>query len=213
MNDKTAGNEAGSNKATDNEPQSNETAGIATAGSGIAGNGTAGDGTADNGTAGIGTADPTVARVEKFGSECSTPKEAHTSLLSFLTESDVNKTLRNTNIPFFTGGCHVAVTYADRASPTGLNKFVGICIARRNKGLGTTFILRNVIGHIPVERMFELYSPQIKKIDVLRLERRRRAKLYYLRDKPLNYSKVDWNAEPDTSNKMRIYKRKRGAPA
>lgn len=159
------------------------------------------------------TTDPTVTRVKKFESVCNTPEEACTNLLNFLTESDVYKRNQNINIPYFIGGCHVAVTYADQASPTGLNKFVGICIARRNKGLGTTFILRNVIGHIPVERMFELYSPQIKKIEVLRLERRRRAKLYYLRDKPLKYSIVDWNAEPDTTDKMRKYKRKKGAPA
>lgn len=159
------------------------------------------------------TADPTIARVIKFGSECTTPKEAQTNLLGFLTQSDIQKRTKNIDIPYFEGGCHLSVTYADRSSPTGISKFVGICISRRNKGLGTTFILRNVIGHVAVERMFELYSPIIRKIEVLRLERRRRAKLYYLRDKPLKYSTVDWNAEPDTSTVVRKYKRAKDAPA
>lgn len=155
-----------------------------------------------------------MARVSnKFGPMCTTPKEAHTNLIGFLNQSDVQKRLRNIEIPYFEGGCHLSVMYADRASPTGLNKFVGICIARRNRGLGTTFILRNVIGNVAVERMFELYSPRIKKIEVLLLERRRRSKLYYLRDKPLKYSTVDWNAKPDPSKVVRGYRRARGAPA
>lgn len=145
--------------------------------------------------------------------EWRTPKEANTNLLNFLALSDVQKRARNVEIPQFNGGCHLSVTYADRTSPSGVNKFTGICIARRNKGLGTTFILRNVIGHVPVEKMFELYSPQIKTIQVLRFERRRRAKLYYLRDKPLKYSTVDWNGAPDESNTMKQYKRRKGAPA
>ena len=160
------------------------------------------------------SADLTAARVSnKFGPMCATPKEAHTNLLGFLTQSDVHKRSKNIEIPYFEGGCHLSVTYADPSSPTGENKFVGICISRRNKGLGTTFILRNVIGHVAIERMFELYSPQLKKIEVLWLERRRRAKLYYLRDKPLKYSTVDWNAKPDPSKVIRGYRRVRDAPA
>ena len=82
-----------------------------------------------------------------------------------------------------------SVTQADPHSPTGTTKFVCICIARRNKGLGSTFILRNVINGVGVgvEMMYELYSPAIREIEVLKLERRRRAKLYYLRDKSLKY--------------------------
>ncbi|CAI8006880.1 39S ribosomal protein L19, mitochondrial [Geodia barretti] len=79
---------------------------------------------------------------------------------------------------------YLAVTRADPHSPIGTSKFVGICIARRNKGLGSTFILRNVLNGMGVEMMYELYSPAIREIQVLKLERRRRAKLYYLRDKP-----------------------------
>lgn len=70
------------------------------------------------------------------------------------------------NIPFFTAGSTMRVIYTDPSSRTGRNHFVGLCIARSNKGLGSTFILRNVIQRVGIERMFELYSPQIIEIQV-----------------------------------------------
>lgn len=145
---------------------------------------------------------------------CYTPREANTNLLGFLNQSDIQKRCRKIDIPFFMAGSYLAVTRADPHSPTGTTKFVGICIARRNKGLGSTFILRNVIGGIGVEMMFELYSPVIKQIEVLKLERRRRAKLYYLRDRPLKYSTVNEKMQPvQESGELSVYKRKKGAPA
>ena len=144
---------------------------------------------------------------------CNTPKEAKTNLLGFLNQSDIQKRQNRINIPFFTAGSYLAVTRADPYSVTGITKFVGICIARRNKGLGSTFILRNVMEGQGVEMMFELYSPAIKEIQVLKLERRKRAKLYYLRDKPQRYSKVNEKMQPVQSTELSIYKRKKGAPA
>lgn len=144
---------------------------------------------------------------------CHTPREANTNLLDFLNKSDIRKRANNINIPFFTSGSYLAVTRADPFSSTGTTKFVGICIARSNCGLGSTFILRNVIDGIGVEMMFELFSPAIKEIKVLKLERRRRAKLYYLRDKPAKYSTVNERMEPVKSDQLSVYKRKRGAPA
>lgn len=106
------------------------------------------------------------------------------------------------------------MTHADPYSPSGETKFVGICIARRNNGLGSTFTLRNVLNGMGVEMMFELYSPTLREVKVLKLERRRRAKLYYLRDKPLKFSTVNEKMEPvDTSGRVLVYKRKRGDPA
>ena len=145
---------------------------------------------------------------------CHTPREANTNLLDFINQSDIQKRRRNIDIPFFTPGSYLAVTQAYPHSPTGTTKFVGICIARRNKGLGSTFILRNVINGVGVEVMYELYSPAIREIEVLKLERRRRAKLYYLQDKPLKYSTVSDKMQPVPNNgEPTVYKRKKGAPA
>lgn len=106
------------------------------------------------------------------------------------------------------------MTRSDSLSPTGKTRFVGICIAKRNRGLGSTFILRNVINGFPVEMTFELFSPKLIEIKVLKLERRRRAKLYYLRDKPLKYSTVSEDMEAVTSSgRVPQYKRKKGALA
>ena len=126
----------------------------------------------------------------------SSPEEMKTSLKDYLELSDMHLRRSQIDIPEFCAGSLMAVTRVDPHSKSGESRFVGICIARRNKRLGSTFVLRNVIGGEGVERTFELYSPVIKKIEVLKLERRRRAKLYYLRDKPLKESVVSEQMKP-----------------
>jgi large subunit ribosomal protein L19 len=59
--------------------------------------------------------------------------------------------------------------------------FEGVCIARKNAGLGSSFTLRKISYGEGVERIFPLYSPRISDIEVVRRGRVRRAKLYYLR--------------------------------
>ena len=158
--------------------------------------------------------DITAASLNLNGSVCHTPREAKTNLLDFLNKSDLQKRHNNANIPFFTAGSYLSVVRADPYSPSGETRFVGICIARRNNGLGSTFILRNVMNGMGVEMMFELYSPALREIKVLKLERRRRAKLYYLRDKPLKYSIVSERMEPvNSGGKVMLYRRRRGDPA
>ena len=56
--------------------------------------------------------------------------------------------------------------------------------------MGATFTLRNVIDGEPVEVNFQLYSPLIQKIEVLKHQQRHRAALWYLRDYPPSNSYV-----------------------
>jgi large subunit ribosomal protein L19 len=70
------------------------------------------------------------------------------------------------------------------------SEFTGICIARRNRGMGSSFTLRSVVANVPVERSFPLYSPTVKAFEIVERRKVRRGKLYYLRDKPLRYSRV-----------------------
>jgi large subunit ribosomal protein L19 len=59
--------------------------------------------------------------------------------------------------------------------------FEGVCIARRNRGVNSSFTVRKISYGEGVERVFPLYSPRIDSIEVVRRGRVRRAKLYYLR--------------------------------
>ncbi len=59
--------------------------------------------------------------------------------------------------------------------------FEGVVIAKRNRGLNSSFIVRKMSSGEGVERTFQLYSPLIASIEVKRRGAVRRAKLYYLR--------------------------------
>ncbi len=60
--------------------------------------------------------------------------------------------------------------------------FQGVCIARHNKGVGSSFMVRKISNGVGVERVFQLHAPTVDKIEVLTVGRVRRAKLYYLRN-------------------------------
>ncbi|CAA7616471.1 50S ribosomal protein L19 [Magnetospirillum sp. LM-5] len=61
--------------------------------------------------------------------------------------------------------------------------YEGVCIARKNDGLNSSFVVRKISYGEGVERIFPLYSPNIASIEVVRRGDVRRAKLYYLRDR------------------------------
>ncbi len=60
--------------------------------------------------------------------------------------------------------------------------FEGVVIAKKHGGNRETFIVRKVSFGVGVERIFPLHSPRIKKIEVVRRGKVRRAKLYFLRE-------------------------------
>jgi large subunit ribosomal protein L19 len=64
-----------------------------------------------------------------------------------------------------------------------MQAFEGVVIAKRNRGLNSSFIVRKISNGEGVERTFQLYSPLIAKIEVKRRGDVRRAKLYYLRSR------------------------------
>ena len=61
--------------------------------------------------------------------------------------------------------------------------FEGVVIAKRNRGLNSSFIVRKVSSGEGVERTFQTYSPLIASIELKRRGDVRRAKLYYLRER------------------------------
>ncbi|MBU3959137.1 MAG: 50S ribosomal protein L19 [Candidatus Omnitrophica bacterium] len=64
-----------------------------------------------------------------------------------------------------------------------LHPFEGVVIARRGSGIRMTFTVRKVSYGEGIERVFLLYAPSIESIEVVRLGKVKRAKLYYLRGK------------------------------
>ena len=64
-----------------------------------------------------------------------------------------------------------------------IQAYEGVCIARKNAGLNSSFTVRKISYGEGVERVFPLYSPRIASIEVVRKGDVRRAKLYYLRDR------------------------------
>jgi len=72
----------------------------------------------------------------------------------------------------------VRVTEGDKER---LQAYEGVVIAKRNRGLHSSFTVRKISSGEGVERVFPLYSPNIESITVVRRGIVRRAKLYYLR--------------------------------
>jgi large subunit ribosomal protein L19 len=62
-----------------------------------------------------------------------------------------------------------------------LQAYEGICIAKRNRGLNSSFTVRKISHGEGVERVFQTYSPAVDSVEVKRRGDVRRAKLYYLR--------------------------------
>ena len=71
-----------------------------------------------------------------------------------------------------------------------IQMFEGTVIAKRGSGVAETFTVRRVAYGVGVERVFPLHSPNVRKVEVIRRGKVRRAKLYYLRDRVGKAAKV-----------------------
>ena len=90
----------------------------------------------------------------------------------------------NKDIPDFSPGdtvvVNVNVVEGDRKR---VQAYEGVVIAKRNRGLNSSFIVRKISSGEGVERTFQTYSPLIASVEIKRRGEVRRAKLYYLRDR------------------------------
>lgn len=62
-----------------------------------------------------------------------------------------------------------------------IQAFEGLCIAKKDRGMHTSFVVRKISNGEGVERVFPLYGPNVDSVEVIRRGDVRRAKLYYLR--------------------------------
>ena len=94
----------------------------------------------------------------------------------------LEKEQMNKEIPEFSAGDTVIVQVkVKEGSRERLQAFEGIVIAKRNRGLNSSFTVRKISHGEGVERVFQTYSPAVNQIQVKRRGDVRRAKLYYLR--------------------------------
>jgi large subunit ribosomal protein L19 len=85
-------------------------------------------------------------------------------------------------IPVFAPGDTVRISVqVKEGERSRIQAFEGVCIARSNRGINSSFTVRKISYGEGVERIFQLYSPTISEIHVMRRGDVRRAKLYYLR--------------------------------
>jgi large subunit ribosomal protein L19 len=103
------------------------------------------------------------------------------NILQSFEKKEQERLLANKTIPQFAAGDTLKVLVkVVEGEKERMQSFEGICIARRNRGMGSSLTVRKISFGEGVERVFPLYSPNIK-IEVLRRGVVRRAKLYYLR--------------------------------
>ena len=104
------------------------------------------------------------------------------NLIQTIEAENIAKLTAKRAIPQFRAGdtlrVGVKVVEGER---TRVQNYEGVCIARSNKGIGSSFTVRKISFGEGVERVFPLYSPSIETIEVVRRGIVRRAKLYYLR--------------------------------
>ena len=103
-------------------------------------------------------------------------------LLQTLEQEQIAKLSEGKNLPDFGPGDTLKVNLRIvEGTRERIQTFEGVCIARRNRGVSSSFTMRKISYGEGVERVFPLYSPRVESIEVVKRGRVRRAKLYYLR--------------------------------
>jgi large subunit ribosomal protein L19 len=104
------------------------------------------------------------------------------NLIATLEQEEITRL--NRSIPAFAPGDTVIVSVnVVEGTRKRVQAYEGVVIAKRNRGLNSSFIVRKISNGEGVERTFQSYSPLIASIEVKRRGDVRRAKLYYLRQR------------------------------
>ncbi|MFZ4062918.1 MAG: 50S ribosomal protein L19 [Polynucleobacter sp.] len=106
------------------------------------------------------------------------------NLIEKIEQEEIARLSANKVLPSFAPGDTVVVgVNVVEGTRKRTQAFEGVVIAKRNRGLNSSFIVRKISSGEGVERTFQTYSPLIASIEVKRRGDVRRAKLYYLRDR------------------------------
>jgi len=96
----------------------------------------------------------------------------------------INAEQIKSDIPDFSPGDSVKVNVLIREGDRQrIQAFEGVVIAKKNRGISSSFTVRKMSSGEGVERVFQTHSPLVREIEVKRRGKVRRAKLYYLRER------------------------------
>jgi large subunit ribosomal protein L19 len=128
-------------------------------------------------------------------------KERTMNIIDEINQEQIDKLTDGKTIPEFAAGDTIKVNVrVVEGTRERIQAFEGVCIARKNDGLDSSFTLRKISYGEGVERVFPLYSPRLDSIEVVRRGRVRRSKLYYLRGRRGKSARIaekqDFNRKP-----------------
>ena len=126
-----------------------------------------------------------------------------TTTIQQLEQEQISKLGTAGGLPDFGPGDTVKVNVkVVEGSRERIQAFEGVCIARKNAGLHSSFTVRKISYGEGVERVFPIYSPLVDSVVVVRKGKVRRAKLYYLRGRTGKSARISErveNAGPDAA--------------
>ena len=136
------------------------------------------------------------------------------NMIEQLNAEAVEKLQEEREVPTFGPGdtlrVHVKVVEGSRER---VQVFEGVCIARRNRSLNSSFTVRKISYGEGVERVFPLHSPRIAKIEVVKRGAVRRAKLYYLRGRRGKSARIREKRDDRGARKAAAKAKESAAPA
>ena len=104
------------------------------------------------------------------------------ALLKSLEAAQIKRVMGDKKVTEFSPGDTIKVNVkVVEGTRERIQAFEGVCIARKNAGINSSYTVRKISAGEGVERIFPLYSPRIDSVTLVRKGRVRRAKLYYLR--------------------------------
>ena len=132
-----------------------------------------------------------------------------------INQNNVKKILSEKKIPdFFPGDVVKVGVRITEGKKERIQYFEGVCIAKKNRNLNSSFTVRKISFGEGVERTFPLYGTVIDTIKVIRSGKVRRAKLYYLRDRTGKSARIaekirkkigiDIDVKPETVNEENV---------
>ena len=132
-----------------------------------------------------------------------------------INQANVKKIAAEKKLPEFYAGDIVKVgVRITEGKRDRIQYFEGVCIAKKNRDINSSFTVRKISFGEGVERTFALYSPIVDSIKVVRSGKVRRAKLYYLRDRTGKSARIaekirkkigiDVETKPETVNEENV---------